>query len=232
MNLRLDWCSYEAAKYAVEHWHYSQRMPKSKLARIGVWEDEKYIGCVLFGVGATGDLVKQFGLDKFQGCELVRVALTNHSTPVSRINAIALKMLKREFAGLRLVVSFADPEHGHVGGIYQAGGWIYTGDSVPADEYIINSKRWHGRSLRNTKPEEITTEQYAAHLDPNYQKIKGSSKHRYLYPLDEAMWKQIELLRRPYPKRGEGEIDSAAQSNVQTEGASPISPLLTHETLT
>lgn len=23
-ELRLDWCSYQAAKYAVEYWHYSQ----------------------------------------------------------------------------------------------------------------------------------------------------------------------------------------------------------------
>ena len=44
VDLRLDWCSYEAAKYAVEHWHYSKRMPKSKLAKIGVWEDGEFIG--------------------------------------------------------------------------------------------------------------------------------------------------------------------------------------------
>jgi hypothetical protein len=224
-ELRLDWCNYEAAKYAVERWHYSRCMPKSKLARLGVWEDGQFIGCVLFGVGATGDLVKSFGLDKFQGCELVRVALASHKTPVSRINAIALKLLKRDMPGLRLVVSFADPEHGHAGGIYQAGGWTYTGDSIPADEYIIRGKRWHGRSLRNTKPQGMTTEEYAKALDLNYQKIKGSSKHRYLYPLDDAMRKQIEPLRKPYPKRDRGETDSAPQSNAETEGARPIRSL-------
>src|SRR6185312_15094859 len=121
-ELKLDWCSHQAAKYAVGHWHYSKRMPKSKIAKIGVWENNKFIGVVLYGVGATSDLVKAYGLRQEQGCELVRVALREHESPVTRIVAISLKMLKRAFPGLRCVVSFADPQQGHVGGIYQGGG--------------------------------------------------------------------------------------------------------------
>ena len=41
--LKLDWCSHEAATFAVMHWHYSKAMPKSKLAKVGVWEDGKFI---------------------------------------------------------------------------------------------------------------------------------------------------------------------------------------------
>jgi len=44
VDLRLDWCSHAAAKYAVEHWHYSKTMPVSKRVNIGVWEGEKFIG--------------------------------------------------------------------------------------------------------------------------------------------------------------------------------------------
>ena len=29
-DLKLDWCSYQAAKWAVEHWHYSKTMPVAK----------------------------------------------------------------------------------------------------------------------------------------------------------------------------------------------------------
>jgi hypothetical protein len=60
-GLYLDWCSHEAAKFAVEHWHYSKVIPKSKLAKIGVWEDGTFIGAIIFGVGATADLVKAYG---------------------------------------------------------------------------------------------------------------------------------------------------------------------------
>ena len=54
-------------------------------------------------------------------------------------------------------------------------------------------------------------------------------KHKYLFPLDDAMRKQIEPLRKPYPKRERGEIDNAPQSNAETEGASPIRSLLYSE---
>lgn len=201
VTLKLDWCSHEAAKYAVEHWHYSACMPKSKIVKIGVWEDDLFIGVVLFGVGATGDLVKSYGLKPTQGCELVRIALRTHLTPVSRILTIAIKMLKKQSPELRLIVSFADPEHGHHGGIYQAAGWIFTGNSAASDEYLVNGKRWHGRAFRVSKPAHLTTKQALEAMDSNYQVVKGSSKHRYLYPLDGMMRKQIEPLRQPYLKR-------------------------------
>lgn len=209
MTLKLDWCSHEAAKYAVEKWHYSHTMPKSKLAKIGVWEDGKFIGVVVFGVGATADLVKSYGLDKTQGCELVRVALTTHKAQVSRIVSIAIKILKRAMPGIRLIVSFADPDQGHVGGIYQAGGWVYAGKSMSSEEYVINGKRWHGRAFRASKPAHLTTKQAASLMDPDFKTIMGSTKYRYLYPLDAAMRQQIEPLRKPYPKRA-ASIDSDA----------------------
>ena len=30
-TLKLDWCSHEAAKYAVEHWHYSKRIAQKQV---------------------------------------------------------------------------------------------------------------------------------------------------------------------------------------------------------
>lgn len=199
--LKLDWCSHEAAKWAVEHWHYSKTMPNSKLAKVGAWENGRYIGCVIFGASANNHLGGPFGLQQTEICELVRIALTKHENTVSRIGAIAVKMLHESQPGLRLIVSFADPEHGHVGGIYQAMGWTYAGMTTQSDEYIVMGKRWHGRALRNGKPKTMTTAQYALALDPRAQIIKGSSKYRYLYPLDAAMRAQIAPLAKPYPKR-------------------------------
>ena len=139
-ELRMAFCSYAAAKYACEKWHYSKCVPKSKISKIGVWENKQFIGAVIFGCGATSDLVKRYGLKMQQGCELVRVALTKHQTEVTRIISIAIRIIKKTYPGLRLIVSFSDPEQGHVGGIYQGGGWIYTGTTQPSDEYILNGK--------------------------------------------------------------------------------------------
>src|SRR5690606_854940 len=119
-----------AAKYAVEHWHYSQSLPASKKVKIGAWErpaqvaDYLFIGCVIYAWGSNQHLGTAFGLSMNETAELCRVALGKHITPVSRIVAISLKMLKRQCPGLRLVVSYADVDQNHHGGIYAAGNWI------------------------------------------------------------------------------------------------------------
>ena len=212
-NLRLDWCSHEAAKYAVEHWHYSRAMPKSKLAKIGVWENDRFIGVVIFGVGATSALVTRYGLTPIEGCELIRVALTSHQSPVSRIVAIALSMIRRTYSGLRLVVSFADPEQGHTGGIYQAGGWIYSGRTQSSPEYIFAGKRWQGRSWRNSH--DATTDLASVEV------VMGSSKHRYLMPLDAEMRARILPLAVPYPKRASEASSDAPAIHAGEGGAAP-----------
>ena len=193
VELKVDWATYEAAKYACKHWHYSACIPKSKLVKIGVWENGSFIGVVLFGVGATSDLVKKYGLKKEQGCELVRIALRKHLSTVTKIMSLSLRLLKHSNPGIRLVVSFADPEQGHNGAIYQAGNWIYNGKSQASDEYIFKGKRWQGRSFRNSYK--------GMERHPDVQIVKGSSKHRYLMPLDKKMRKQILPLAQPYPKR-------------------------------
>lgn len=228
VDLRVDWCSHEAAKWAVEHWHYSRTMPKSKIIHIGVWENGEFIGVVLFNVSANNNIGKPYGLKMIEVCELVRVAFASHQTPISQIVSKSVRMLKSQSPGLRLIVSFADPEHSHVGGIYQAMNWIYAGMTTPADEWIVNGKRWHGRALRHEKPAYLTTAEAARAIDPNSRRILGSSKHRYLYPLDRAMRKQIEPLRKPYPKREtcgpsvEGDTQPQAVSQVRSLGAAPL----------
>lgn len=192
-TLKLQWCSFEAAKFAVEHWHYSERMPSGKLIKIGVWEDEKFIGCILFGRGANNCLGKPYGMKQTQCCELVRIALTTHVTPVSRIISIALKMIAKFCPDIKMIVSFADTDQNHHGGVYQASNWVYAGKTTAAEEYIVNGKRMHGRSMRAL---------YGTHIDKPYiTKVMGSSKHRYLYFLDKDFMKELNLKSFQNPKR-------------------------------
>lgn len=58
VKLKVAFCSYEAAKYACQNYHYSKTIPASKLVKIGVWENEKFIGAVIFGLGANNNLGK------------------------------------------------------------------------------------------------------------------------------------------------------------------------------
>jgi hypothetical protein len=221
--LRLDWCSHEAAKYAVEHWHYSRSMPVGKCVRVGVWEQSVFIGCVLFAWGMNKDLLTPYGLKIAEGAELVRVALNKHVSSTSRIVAIALKLLRIQSPGLRLLVSFADPTEGHHGGIYQAGGWIYAGKSPPVDEWVLNGRRLNRRAF--------TGQQFGggrasvAGIPPGAVKTRRQGKHRYLMPLDAEIKKRILPLSKPYPKRA-GSDTKDTPANLAGKGGSTPTPAL------
>lgn len=219
-ELKLDWCTHEAAKYAVEHWHYSKRMPKSKLVRVGVWELGKFVGCVIYGCGATPEIGKPYGLPQQQVCELVRVALTKHSTHTSRIVAIANRMVAKANPGLRLIVSFADTSHGHHGGIYQAGGWGYTG-SDEYHAYLVLGKVEHPRTLYDRYGVGGQSIPWLrSNIDPKAQRIANGIKHKYVMPLDQEMKRVIAALCKPYPKRV-GSADSGTPG-IQPGGGGAI----------
>lgn len=206
--LKIDWATHEAAKFACLNWHYSKSVPVGKLIKIGAWENNIFIGVVIFGRGANKDLGSPFGLRQDECCELVRIALTKHESYVSKILAVAIRFLRKLNPGLKMVVSFADKEQGHHGGIYQATNWIYAGETKPADEYLYNGKRWHGRAFRKS---------HGSHLpfiSKGLKIVLGSSKHRYLMPLNEEIRSISEKLKKPYPKRAKWQ-DSENHSGLE-----------------
>jgi len=211
-DLRIDWATHEAAKYACENWHYSKCLPVGKLVKIGAWENGKFIGVVLFGRGANRNMVKGYGLSQEQGCELVRISLTNHTSPVSRIAAQAIRFLKKQSPNLCLIVSYADPEQGHHGGIYQAGNWIYRGLSSPAIKIWYNGKWSHKKTVDDAGVNQT-------HLF----KKRVAGKHTYLMPLDAEMRECILPLAKPYPKRAKQAMASSPEAQRQG-GTDPHAP--------
>lgn len=224
VDLKLGWCTHEAAKYAVLKWHYSRRMPKFKQVYLGVREDGKFIGCVIFGRSSTPYLGDKYRLKTTECAELTRVALMRgHRTPVSRIVSIALRLLKKKAPGLRLIVSYADANVGHAGGIYQAGNWIYVGPSAKLTQYF-----WRGDWRNDTS---IMREfQKNPALKKACPKRSLLAKFKYLFPLDDEMRKAVEPLARPYPKkkeiqRGGSETGDTSGFHPEEGGAKPTPPL-------
>lgn len=207
-KLKLNFCSYQAAKFACENWHYSKCMPAGKTIKIGVWENEKFKGVVIFSRGANNNLLKPYGLKPVEGCELTRVALREHETTVTRIVSIAIKILKKHNPGLKLIVSFADSRQGHLGIIYQAGNWIFTGKLKSTPEYFINGKFRHQRNIHS----------YGFSLKTSkFPKRDGGYRLRYLMPLTEELKNQVIKKKKNYIKR---EIDvNSSMSGDQPESA-------------
>jgi len=193
-DLRVDWATYEAAKYACENWHYSRCTPKFKQLWIGAWEGGRFIGVVSFGRSSTPYLGTAYGLETTECAELTRIALRQHRAPVSRIMAIAINMVKKQSSGMRLLVSLADGAQGHHGGVYQATNWVYVGRSSTLTQYYFREKWRNDTSLmrflkQNPSQKELLPSRVIA------------GKHKYLMPLDSEMRERVSVLARPYPKR-------------------------------
>ncbi len=200
-------------------YHYSKTIPTGKLVGFGVWEDEKFKGVVLFGRGVGNAQIERYGIPLTSGAELVRVALREHDAPVTRIVSIAIKLLRKKNPGLRILVSYADSRQGHLGIIYQAGNWVYTGKAKTTPDYLYKGKYYHVRSMNRM----IKNGKFDRAFVNSLPTRSGGERLRYLMPLDDDMRQLVEGLRQPYIKRDKPKSEA---SGFQSEegGAVPTIP--------
>lgn len=227
-KLKIDWATHAAAKFACENWHYSKKTPVNKLTKFGVWENDKFIGAIIFSCGSAGCSAysKSLGIQNTEIAELARVALNSHKTEVTRILSIAVKKLKAFSPGLRIIVSYADREQGHHGGIYQGGNWYYIGLSSKDVAFIdSDGNRHHSRNVSESGFKVHCGVSTKCKKPSEMRRINIPPKHKYLMPLDADMKKQIEPLRKPYPKRVPSKDSVASDLRSEEGGANPTGAL-------
>lgn len=203
-SLKLDWCTHEAMTFALKRWYYRDVVPVGKLVRVGVWEDGEFAGVVVFGCGSSDALGKRFGLTPFQVCEMNRIALKpDHKCAVSRVINLAVnKFLRVQCPGIRLVITFSDPEAGHHGGVYQGAGWLYVGKSAENRRYLIDGTWHHSRDVRACGTRSVPGKSRVPCPKPSdatrVEKIPG--KHRYMLPLDDEIRELVKREAKPAPR--------------------------------
>jgi hypothetical protein len=225
--LKLDFCSHDAARYAVTHWHYSRQLPAGKLVKIGVWEDGAFCGCVIYSYGANRNLAKSLSLNQTEVCELTRVALNKgHHTPASRIVAISLKMLKKQSPGVRIIVSYADSDQGHFGIIYQASNWLYVGHVQDGEQcaFLVHGKKMHPRSV-GARGWIQSLKWLREHIDPEASQVRTLGKEKYFWVFDEGLRARFDKSLQPYPKpkpiRATSETGDTSRVQREKGGSTP-----------
>ena len=127
--MRISKATFIACEYACINFHYAKRTPVINCAFNIFNDDDEWCGVIIYGSGATPHLASPY--DKWQGqvLELVRVALNGkqgHGN-TSKAVSLTLRRLKEYRPWCDLVVSYADLDQNHVGTLYQATNWVYTG---------------------------------------------------------------------------------------------------------
>ena len=180
--------------------HYAKRLPSISYA-FGLYEKNDLIGIVTYGMPASNSLCEGVcGVEnKHLVIELNRLCLQkNNKNEASFLVSNSIKLLPKPM----VIVSYADTAQGHVGYVYQATNFIFTGTTKERTDMFAGEGK-HSR--------------HAA--DPSIRQFR-SAKHRYIYIHGNKYQKKnlknaLKYKQEPYPK---GEIKRYdAGSTVPTQ---------------
>jgi len=136
----------------IEEHHYSKSINGVKISHCFslTMDNGVMVGACLFGQLST-TAWKKFGENESDVLELRRLVTLDSckKNTESWFISKCIKWLKRN-TEVKVLVSYADPMHGHVGYVYQASNWNYIGQTPPDKGYIDkeNGKSYHSRALR------------------------------------------------------------------------------------
>jgi len=182
------------AKTVIEKLHYRKTLGIF-WEGFGLYEGDKLVGVVCYGQPSAPIQKHAFKDRNFRLYELTRlvvdVGLTNCA---SMLISDSLKLLNEQPSA---VVSYADTAQGHVGIVYQASNWLYTGATKSHDKlYMIDGKAIHPMTLRDqmgvTNPTLWAKTNGVVTAPPQL-------KHRYFYFNGNKYQRKNMLSKLAYP---------------------------------
>ena len=203
------------AKIMVEDIHYSGKCPGIKYC-YGLFEDGRMVGAVVYSVPASYTLCNGVCGKEYRDrvIELARLVVdTPADNAASFLVGRSLRALSQH-----VVVSYADcNDHvGHVGYVYQATNWLYTGRSSAEPTYVLAAD--HPSGLRagtvvsytrrhiDVKARDLGFDwEHNASSGPGLLRKKTVGKHRYVYFTGDrrfvrAARASLRYTVLPYPK--------------------------------
>ncbi|MEE9249125.1 MAG: DNA methyltransferase [Dehalococcoidia bacterium] len=190
------------ARRIIEAHHYLHSLPAGTRVAFGVLLGTRLLGALTLGVGPKQAHSLVEGATPDDCLTLTRLWLSDLLPPnsESRVLGVVLRALHRH-TNLKFLISYADPAQGHVGTIYQATGWVYTGLSEPMPLYDLGDGiARHSRSLSHA---------FGTHSLTHFKRhgisvklVHRAAKHRYIYFLDPSWRERLTVEELPYPKKG------------------------------
>ena len=195
--------------------HYAKRIPQI-MHSFGLYIDGALKGVVTYGIPASPALCmgicgKEYS-DKV--LELNRLCLMeNNKNESSFLVSHSIQLLPKP----TIVVSYADTSQGHVGYVYQATNFLYTGLSANRVDWTIKGmEHKHSKTISDGMTLESIKEKYG----DDFYYTERSRKHRYIFFHGSKTDKKImrKLLKyniEAYTKGNSQKYDSGG--NIQTQ---------------
>jgi hypothetical protein len=201
--------SYKVAMELVVKNHYLHRKCPCSQA-FGLFEkcddstdlfsNERIVGCVVYGTPSSAPLRKGIcGIDEsFNVLELTRLWIED-GTPKNTESYLignTIKLVDKE-----IIVSYAEIEQGHLGIVYQATNWLYTGLSAKRTNWTIEGVDKHCQTIAD----KYTSKEIRDKYGNKFKLVDRPRKHRYVF-INANKRRKKELLNKmkykieSYPK--------------------------------
>lgn len=203
-DLQVSPIPFRVAKTMLVNSHYLHSLPGGTQLAFGVFLGSRLMGALTIGCGPSLAYRLIDGASIDDCAVLTRLWLSDELPPnsESRVIGITLRALRRN-TSLKFLLSYADPTQGHVGTIYQATNWLYTGVSQAMPLYDLgDGVSRHSRSLAHAFGTHSL--KYFRSRGVGVKTVEQSGKHRYVYFLEPAWRKRLRATVFPYPNAEEG----------------------------
>ena len=200
--------------------HYAGRMCPISYA-FGLYEGNELVGVVTYGTPVSSSLRvgvcgKQFEQNVI---ELNRLCCKNEKNYASILVGRSLRMLPKP----SVVVSYADLAQGHVGYVYQATNFLYTGLSEKRTDWKLKGmEHLHGATIADmSRGQENRAQWMREKFGDDFYLQDRPRKHRYVFlhgskPQKKCMLKNLRYSLADYPKGESKKYDAGAEVQTQT----------------
>ena len=192
----------EFAKPWIIKKHYAHRMPCVQYA-FGLFDNYEMLGVCTFGTPSSSPLRKGICGEGFKVLELNRLIIeSKNKNSASKLIGNSIKHLPT-----CVLVSYADTKQGHIGYVYQATNWHYTGLSAKRTDWNIEGlEHLHSQTIADkTKGLKDRAKTIRNMYGDRFSLVDRSRKHRYIYFVGnryekKKMLSELRYQILPYPK--------------------------------
>ena len=180
--------------------HYLHRKAPCSFA-FGLYDNYELVGVIMYGTPSSAPLRKGLcGIEEAGNViELTRLWIDDKigKNAESYLIGNTIKKINKE-----IVVSFSEIDQGHIGTVYQATSFLYTGLSAKRTNWTVEGINKHCQTIAD----KYTSKELKAKYGDKFKLVPRPRKHRYVF-INAKKKRRKELINKikytllPYPKK-------------------------------
>jgi len=163
----VELCERKEVRDFIELWHYSHNINGLMSSYcFKLLHNGEIVGAMIYGKLGMANAWKKYGDSEHEVIELRRLVLID-DTPKNSESFFIGKTLRylKQNTPIKTIVSYADPNYGHSGIIYQATNFTQVGMTAKGKVIMWNGKKYHDKAIRTM---------YKGKLKPFAQRLKDA----------------------------------------------------------